>query len=342
MANGKAAQERWTARTSSLPQPNLRRARLRGGFLNSSKSPRLESFDKIVADVLAKVPDGSSPVFSLLPEIWCSPQVIAPEKVGLLVPHLREIKLYPQMGEFKFSTSGNYLHVSEGALNLVWCASYSSWFIYKAYEKAGNVVRFDNDADTVNALQLYEWAVTCVRERTHIPWPVGAPRPTRTPAPGSELLLANEVFLTAVAWMLLHEHGHLAHNHPFLASPRSVDEEHEADHFATDHVLGGTTDEAVRFKRGVGIVIANAVLLLVELMNGPAPPPTYPPIEERISRNLRGAELGTNVRIQAFATAMIQFHLRIVGICPVLEEHDMFGEFLDDFCLAINHWRKSG
>jgi hypothetical protein len=39
---------------------------------------------------------------------------------------------------------------------------------------------------------------------------------------------------------------------------------------------------------------------------------------------------------------MIQFHLRIVGICPVLEEHHLFGEFLDDFCLAINRWRRSG
>lgn len=309
--------------------------------MNSPKSPRLESFEKIVANVLAGVPDGSSPVFSLLPEIWASPQVLAPEKVGSLVPLLREIKLYPQTGEFKFSTSGEYLHVSDGALNLVWCVSYASWFIYKAYGRARDVVRFDDDADTVKALDLYEWAIRCVRQKTYTPWPEGAPQPTRTPAPGSELLLANEVFLTAVAWMLLHEHGHLAHNHPFLTSSRSKDEEHEADLFATDHVLGGVTDEAMRFKRSVGIVIANTLILLLELMNGPAPPQTHPPVEERIARNLRGSELGTNDRIHAFATALIQFHLRIVGIRLVLEEHDQFGQFLDDFCLAINRWRKS-
>jgi hypothetical protein len=308
--------------------------------LNARKSPRLESFEKIVARLLAAVPAGSSPVFSLLPEIGASPQMLAPEKVGLLVPLLREIKLYPQTGEFKFSTSGEYFHVSDGALNLVWCASYASWFIYKAYERARDVVRFDDDVGTVEALDLYEWAVRCVRQKIYTPWPEGAPQPTKNPAQGIELLIANEVFLAAVAWMLLHEHGHLAHNHPFLTSTRSKDEEHEADLFATDHVLGGVTDDAVRFKRSVGIVIANTLILLVELMNGPEASQTHPPVEERTSRNLRGSELGTNDRIHAFATALIQFHLRIVGINPVLEKHDQFGQFLDDFCLAINRWRK--
>jgi hypothetical protein len=314
--------------------------------LYSSKSPSLESFEKIVADVLARVPDGSTPTFSLLPEIWASPQAIAQEKVGLLVPLLREVKLYPRTGNFRFSTSGEYLHISDGALNLIWCSSYASWFIYKAYGRAQtngqDVVHFDDDPDTVEAVNLYQWAIQCVRQKTYTSWPEGATRPTRTPNYGSELHVANEVFLTAVAWMLLHEAGHLARNHPFVTSSRSMDEEYEADSFATNHVLGGVTDEAVRFKRSVGIVIANILILLVELMNGPAPSQTHPPVEERISRNLRGHELESNDKIHAFATALIQFHLGIVGIFPHLDEHAEFGQFVDDFCLAINRWRKSG
>jgi hypothetical protein len=104
---------------------------------------------------------------------------------------------------------------------------------------------------------------------------------------------------------------------------------------------GGVADEDVRFKRSVSIVIANASLLLLELMNGPVSSRTHPPIEERIDRNLRGPELETDDRIHAFATALIQFNLAVVGIRPVLEEHDQFGHFLDDFCLAINRWRRS-
>jgi Peptidase U49 len=313
--------------------------------LNSAKSASVESFEKIVADTLAKVPKGSTPIFSLLPEIWAAPQAIAPEKVNLLVPLLREVKLYPQTGDFRFSTSGEYLHISDGALNLIWCSSYASWFIYQAYGRAQkngrDFVRFDDDAETEEAVNLYQWAIRCVRDKTYTSWPEGAPRPTRTPVHGSELQLANEVFLTSVAWMLLHEAGHLERNHPFLTSSRSLDEEHEADFFATDHVLGGVTNKDVRFKRSVGIVVANALLLQLELMNGPVTSQTHPPIEERISRNLRGPQLESNNKIHAFATTLLQFHLGVAGIFPQLDERAQFGEFIDGFCLAINRWRRS-
>lgn len=313
--------------------------------MNSLKSPYLEPFEKIVADVLARVPEGSTPTFSLLPEIWAAPQAIAPEKVDLLVPLLREVKLHPQTGEFRFSTSGDYLHISDGALNLIWCSSYASWFIYQASGRAQknglDVVRFDDDKETEEAVNLYQWAIRCVRDKAYTSWPESAPRPTRTPVYGSPLHVANELFLTAVAWILLHESGHIAGNHPFLTSSRSLQEEHEADFFATNHVLGGVTDENVRFKRSVGIVVANALILLLELMNGPVSSRTHPPVEERISRNLRGPELESSNRIHAFATALIQFHLGVVGIFPQLHERAEFGEFVDDFCLAINRWRKS-
>jgi len=313
--------------------------------LDSLKSPSREPFEKIVADVLAGVPEGSTPTFSLLPEIWAAPQSIAPEKVDLLVPLLRQVKLYPRTGEFRFSTSGDYLHISDGALNLVWCSSYASWFIYQAYgraqKKALDVVRFDDDAETEEAVNLYQWAIRCVRDKAYTSWPESAPRPTRAPVHGSPLHVANEVFLTAVAWMLLHESGHIAGKHPFLTSSRSLHEEHEADFFATNHVLGGVTDVNVRFKRSVGIVVANTLILLLELMNGPVSSQTHPPVEERISRNLRGPELGSSNRIHGFATALIQFHLGVVGILPQLDERAEFGEFVDDFCLAINRWRRS-
>jgi hypothetical protein len=132
-----------------------------------------------------------------------------------------------------------------------------------------DVVRFDDDAETEEAVNLYQWAIRCVREQAYTPWPEGAPRPTRTPVHGSGLHLANEVFLTCRSVDAIARAGHLERNHPFLTSSRSLDEEHEADFFATDHVLGGVTDEDVRFKRSVGIVVANALLLLLELMNGP-------------------------------------------------------------------------
>jgi Peptidase U49 len=61
--------------------------------------------------------------------------------------------------------------------------------------------------------------------------------------------VANEVFLTTIAWMLFHEHGHLANSHPMAHSAAAKQEEHEADLFATTHVLGGVSDYDIRFKR---------------------------------------------------------------------------------------------
>jgi len=87
----------------------------------------------------------------------------------LLLPLLREVKLYPQTGDFRFSTSGQYFHISDGALNLIWCSSYASWFIYQAYGRAQkngrDVVRFDDDAETEEAVNLYQWAIRCVRDK---------------------------------------------------------------------------------------------------------------------------------------------------------------------------------
>lgn len=306
------------------------------------ETPRLEPFEQIVADVLAKVPPGSSPVFSLLPEIWASPQALAPEKQAVLVPLLRQIKLHCQNGEFRFSTSGDYVHVSDGALNLVWCACYASWFIYQAFGRAKGqeLVRFDDDPETVAALDLYQWAIKCVREQIFRTWPDSAPRPTRTPPPGSPLHVGTEVFLTAIGWMLLHEFGHLAHQHPLIISARAKAEENEADLFATEHVLAGVSDENIRFKRSVGIVVANVVLLLLELIDGQTPSVSHPPIEERLSHNLRGAELEANDRIHAFATALIEFHLHAFQVPYQLSEYNRFAHFVDDFCHALNRSKK--
>jgi hypothetical protein len=51
--------------------------------------------------------------------------------------------------------------------------------------------------------------------------------------------------------------------------------------------------------------------------------------------------LGADNRIHAFATALLQFHLAYHEIYPELREHERFGDFIDDFCLTVNRWRKT-
>ncbi len=307
-------------------------------------APELNPFSEFVEKVLKSVPAGSSPVFCLLPDIWVSPQALVPEKRDLLIPYLRQIKLRCKTGEFIFSTSGDYINISDGALNLQWCASYASWFIYRAYldaqKNAVSTVKLGQEQEAVVALDLYDWAIACVREKRFEAWPDWAPKPTRSPNDASHLHVGTEIFLTTVGWMLLHEFGHIAQQHPMVLTPMAKAEEHEADRFATSHVLDGVSDPAVLLKRSIGIAVANVILILIDLISSPAIADSHPNPEERLSRNLRENQLAESNPVHAFATALLQVHLQRFGVPLELAEHEKFASFVDDFCLALNRFRK--
>lgn len=303
--------------------------------------PELKPFSEILEKALRSIPPDSSPVFCLLADIWASPQALVPEKRDLLVSHLRPLKLRCKVGDFILSSSGDCINISEGALNLLWCASYASWFIYRAYvdaQKAGaSTVRLGQDQEAVVALDLYEWAIACVKKKKYERWPDWAPAPTRTPE-SEALHVATELFLTAIGWMLVHELGHIAHQVPVLITASAKAEEHEADRFATSHVLEGVSDSAVLLKRSIGIALANVALILIDLIAS-SPVDSHPDPEERLNRNLRESQLADSNPVHAFATALMQVHLQRFGVNLVLNENENFASFVDDFCVALKRHR---
>jgi hypothetical protein len=253
--------------------------------------------------------------------------------------------LFWKTGKFVFSTSGEHINVSDGALNLVWCAGLASWYIYQAYTNAQKSrlpeVRLGTDQEAIDALDLYEWAIRCVRNGQYDPWPARAPCPTRMPKLASPNAVATELFLTAVAWMLLHETGHIALKHPLLETSRARVEENQADAFATHHVLDGVSEPDILFKRSLGIVVANVILVLLDLMSEQEHSPFYPTVEERLIRNLRENQLADPCRpIHAFATVLLQVHLHMFGVPYKLDEHPEFGSFVDDFCRDLHRSRQ--
>lgn len=216
--------------------------------------------------------------------------------------------------------------------------------VYQAYVDAQEndlpSVQLGKDSEAVTALDLYEWAIRCVRTEKHDPWPSDAPRPSRTPPFVLPVQVANEVFLVAVGWMLLHELGHIAHQHPFIETSRAKREENEADRFATLHVLEGVSDPSVLLKRSIGIAVANVLLVLLDILPETASSDAYPPAEERLSRNLRENQLLQSHPVHAFATALLQVHLQRFGTPHDLNEKDTFASFVDDFCLALSRSRR--
>jgi hypothetical protein len=140
--------------------------------------------------------------------------------------------------------------------------------------------------------------------------------------------------------MLLHELGHIAHQHPFIETSRAKLEENEADRFATLHVLEGVSDPSVLLKRSIGIAVANVLLVLLDILPETASSNAYPPAEERLSRNLRENQLLQSHPVHAFTTALLQVHLQRFGVPHDLSEKDTFASFVDDFCLVLSRCRR--
>jgi hypothetical protein len=207
-----------------------------------------------------------SPIFSLDREISSAPFAAAPEKAKKLksLSHSITLLFDDQRADFCVAAisekDGRFIKASAGALNLLWCASYAYWLLYRGFVKAqrlGHTEYSVSGARTVSeALSLYQWAIQSAVECKLEPWPVGAPMPVRSPEPNSPVHVANEVFLVAVGWILLHEIGHHELGHPREAiGPASKQEEHDADHFASDWLLSEVSDSALLLKRSLGIAV---------------------------------------------------------------------------------------
>lgn len=305
------------------------------------------SYEELIREAREKQPPGSSPVFCLTPEICESPIRLAPEKFEKIKPYLRQIHFEHKSPRFTFSTNGQHITISVGALNLLWCASYAYFLAYQAFlsaQQSGlSVVKLGINQETIDALNLYDRALDSVRSERLESWPEQAPRPTPTPDFGSSIHVANEIFLTAAGWILLHEIGHIANDHPLVTDfTRSKLLENEADRFATEHALGGVSDPSVLLKRALGIAVANIVLLTIDisLQSDEFRTRHHPPTEERLIRNLRGPLLPESHPIHAFLAAMLQIHLTRQGVPHDLNEHATFSSLVDDFCSAMSKFRK--
>ena len=140
--------------------------------------------------------------------------------------------------------------ISTGALNLLWAASYAYWLIYQGYRSAqqngATEYRASMDPNATDAMRVYEWSLHVARGTKFEQWPSRLPRPQSNQVLESPLAVANELFLVAVAWICLHEIGHVTHEHTAVPiGPRALLEEQEADKFATDWLLEGLSDEAL-------------------------------------------------------------------------------------------------
>ena len=307
-------------------------------------------FQQLMASLpKATQPIPRSPVFLLDQYISQAPFRVAPEKAAELNKKVGRIQLVFEDldGAFRVDTvPGHFVRASVGALNLLWCASYTYWLLYEGYidaqKKGASEFRATDNPALIEGIHLYEWALNAVASGIVQAWPEGAPRPEATPTPNSAVHVACEIFLVAVAWYLLHEIGHVALNHPAEPiGPTAKQEEYDADQFATDWVLSGVREPAVILKRALGIAVANVVLLTTDLLRGSFASDTHPPSYHRLHRNLRRGSLADEHPVHAFADVLLMANMKRFGAPHIPGSDTTFDGIFDDLCFQIHGLGRS-
>ena len=197
------------------------------------------------------------------------------------------------------------------SLEFLWAAAHGFYVFYQEYmqgQQAGQK-QFDIAAlpRTADAWRLLEWALRNVRAS-------GLPTPVQFPADGSDIHVANELFLCAIAWIIHHEFAHLRLNHTTESmSPQR--QEREADAAATDWILSESKVDQETKKRILGIATAILSLQILEKPGARAADRSHPLAVERLSNCL--AKAGCEGDHEVFPWAIIAMQI-------ILAKHELY------------------
>jgi len=208
---------------------------------------------------------GASPVKDLIHSFQGSPFAAAPERKIELERMGNSIGVRIQLvwpgTEFQFgAVDHKYVRVGLCTLERLWAYVYC---YYKSYLLVGNNppgTWVDREREIVDLLQ---WAHTGAASPIENPWPGNAPRPD-VPGSGDQLPVANEIFLMMVAWIFLHEFGHIVRQDRYDDGPNGQLHNHGIEFAADDwayrflleHWRIYSENRDVYLKRGIGIAFA--------------------------------------------------------------------------------------
>lgn len=184
-------------------------------------------------------------------DVCKSPFRIAPEKNEELLhqvfggtPWALEFNssLDPLRNTFRAMPNAKTVEVNYAAVASLWAIAKASWLIARdamAARRAGRPLLDTGSGTTVaEARQLLQAARDLIgNSGAH--WPTDLAPPVPDAKVDSEDWYANNVFLGATGWVVLHEIAHIFLNHQAtVTSDVSFMQEHEADLWAADWILG--------------------------------------------------------------------------------------------------------
>lgn len=270
-----------------------------------------------------------SPILSLENAISGAAFAIAPERAQELAGQKDlerfSLRMTDERGfAIRVNVSTRVATLPIATLEYLWCCALFFFVLHQEYAnaQASGAERLDlNQVPRISvALDLLNWARSNMLGSGVFPWPADKPKPSARLADAGDPHVANEIFLSAIAWIIHHEIAHVRLKHGAMHSVYSIQQERAADLCATDWILKDSTIDAETQKRQLGIVTA---LLAMQFLDEPKGSNTYvgthPPSVERLDYCLDAASVNDDSTVCAFALAVFQFHGAHFSIDGILD-----------------------
>lgn len=253
---------------------------------------------KIPIENLAEL-NRPTPLNGLLSSIECAPFSIAPERAEELARIVEKQELMIRLDlfgtGFDIKVVYNRIVVPLRALEHLWARAYAYSILHDTFQPTEPEQRilFTDHPDFNRANRLLQWAQDGEQCEGLDEWPDSLPQPDQTV--NERVSTANEIFLGMVAFVLLHEIGHvvrqLTGDEPAInTEDESIAAEFGADQWAICWILGAwcnfNTNPLIFVKRSTSISYGLASVDAIEVLFASERRGTYPDIVERQLRFL--------------------------------------------------------
>ena len=270
---------------------------------------------------------------------------IAPEReadlVALRTKYEFVIELVDRRGfDIGIDVTKGVITLPIAGLEYLWTCAYNYWVVNQEYASAQHSGMETFDATGNPRLQvaarLIEWSTNNLHNTGVAPWPNNLPTPVLTPKPDSDVRVANELFLSALGWIVHHEIGHVVLGHPPIVVSWSQQQEKDADLYATDWIFSGLGQNDLRLrKRALGLAIAILCLQSLKIRSIRSEHGSHPPAHARLGYCLERYDFGQQEFIEAFAVVVLQLLFHGEGIKANIHG-ESFRAILGDFLFTID------
>lgn len=246
----------------------------------------------------------------------------------------------------RVNLDSNTIILPIASLEYLWTFSHYSWVLYQEYRSAQllNEEVFDcvGNSRLQNAYYLQEWARNNLNSTGTEEWPDGYLIP-EIDSQEEDILVANQLFLFSLAWMIYHEMGHIVLKHPPMTTGFLEQEERDADRFATKWMLDKLEEGSpIIKKRALCIAVGLLCLQSFEVTDSSlCLKNAHPDAHERIYDCLSKYNIDNDETVEALVSLVLKYLFHENEEVKLNVHGDSFRDVFQDILYDIHKVKKS-